>query len=108
MIRRSFDAACRLAGFEPDNVLESRAPHALLAMAEEGHGVAVIPSALRLARYRLNIARVTYRRKAVSAPLALLYDRRRPQPAFAVAFADMLAAYVRDIWPITRPSRHKR
>ena len=108
VIRRMFDAACRLAGFEPDNVLESRAPHALLAMAEAGHGIAVIPSALSLSRYRLNIARITYRRKAVSAPLALLYDRRRPQPAYALAFADMLASYVRGIWPITRPRGHKR
>jgi len=108
VIRRMFDAACRLAGFEPDNVLESRAPHALLAMAEAGHGIAVIPSALSIARYRLNVARITYRRKAVSAPLALLYDRRRPQPAYAAAFADMLASHVRDIWPITRPRGDKR
>ena len=108
VIRRKFDAACRLAGFEPDNVLESRAPHALLAMAEGGHGIAVIPSALRLDRYRLNVARITYRRKPVSAPLALLYDRRRPQPAYAVAFAEMLAARVKEIWPITRPRGHKR
>src|SRR5262245_48301238 len=43
-IRRLFNAACRLAGIEPNILLESRAPHTVLALAEAGHGVAVIPS----------------------------------------------------------------
>ena len=37
--RRTFDATCSLAGVEPNVVFESRTPHTLLAMAEEGHGV---------------------------------------------------------------------
>ena len=104
VIRRTFDAACRLAGFEPINGLESRAPHALLAMAEAGHGVAIIPSALRTHAYRLRIARITFRRKVLSEPLHLLYDRRRPQPPYAVAFCEMLVKHVRGIFPITRPA----
>jgi DNA-binding transcriptional LysR family regulator len=108
VIRRQFDAACRLAGFEPRNVLESRAPHALLAMAEAGHGVAIIPSALRTHRYRLRIARITYRRKVISEPLALMYDRRRAQPPYAVAFREMLVAYVREVFPLARPGEPKK
>lgn len=115
VMRRTFDAACRLAGFEPNNALESRSPHALLAMAEAGHGVAIIPSALRTHAYRLRIARVTYRRKVLSEPLHILFDRRRPQPPYAVAFCDMLVEHVRRISPLTRPvdpdargSRRKR
>ena len=53
VIRRTFDAACRLAGLKPNILLESRAPHTLLALAEAGHGVAIIPSALRTHRYRV-------------------------------------------------------
>jgi len=49
-MRRSFDSTCRLAGFTPNYVLECRSPHALLAMAQAGHGVAIIPSALRIRR----------------------------------------------------------
>lgn len=108
VIRRSFDAACRLAGFEPKNVLECRAPHALLAMAEAGHGVAIFPSALRTNRYRLRIARITFRRKALIEPLALLYDRRRPQPPYAVAFREMLAQYAAEVFPLARPGEPKR
>ena len=43
-IRRLFNAACRLADVEPNILLESRAPHTLLALAEAGQGVAIIPS----------------------------------------------------------------
>ena len=42
-VRRLFDAACRVAGIEPNILLESRAPHTLLALAEAGQGVAIIP-----------------------------------------------------------------
>lgn len=108
VIRRTFDAACRLAGFEPRNVLECRAPHALLAMAEAGHGVAIIPSALRTHRYRLRIARITFHRKVLSEPLALLYDRRRPQPPYAVAFREMLAQYAAEVFPLASPGEPKR
>ena len=103
MIRRTFDAACRLAGFRPNILLESRAPHALLAMAEAGHGVAIIPSALRTDHYRLRIIRVTYRGKPISHPLTILSNKRRPLPPYAIAFYEMLADYVREVFPLTRP-----
>jgi DNA-binding transcriptional LysR family regulator len=57
--RRNFDATCRTAGVEVRLIFESRTPHTLLAMAEGGHGVAIIPSAVRIDRYRLNVARVS-------------------------------------------------
>ena len=63
VVRRVFDAACRLAGLKPDILLESRAPHTLVAMAEAGHGVAIIPSALRTRHYKVRIFGVTYRGK---------------------------------------------
>ena len=104
-MRRNFDAACRLAGFTPNNVLESRAPHALLAMAEAGHGVAIIPSALRIHRYRVRVLRVTYRGKPLDEPLTVLSDKRRPLPAYAKVFCEMLAEHVRTGFPLPRASR---
>jgi DNA-binding transcriptional LysR family regulator len=101
-MRRNFDAACRLAGFTPNNVLECRAPHALLAMAEAGHGVAIIPSALRIHRYKVRVLRVTYRGKALDEPLAMLSDRRRPLPVYAKVFCEMLADHVREGFPLPR------
>ena len=102
IMRRSFDAACRLAGFTPNNVLECRAPHGLLAMAEAGHGVAIIPSALRIHGYRVRVMRVTYRGKPIEEPLAVLFDKRRPLPGYAKVFCDMLAEHVRKGFPLPR------
>jgi DNA-binding transcriptional LysR family regulator len=99
-MRRSFDSACRLAGFVPNYVLECRSPHALLAMAQEGHGVAIIPSALRVRHYALRLLRVLYRGKPLSEPLTILYDKRRPLPGYAKAFCDMAAAHAQRVFPV--------
>jgi DNA-binding transcriptional LysR family regulator len=107
VFRRTFDAACRLAGFQPTIKFESRGPHTLLAMASRGHGVAIIPSALRTERYALRIVRVTYRGKPLREPLAIFWDKRRPLPRYATAFCEMLAQHMRNVFPITRPSEPK-
>jgi DNA-binding transcriptional LysR family regulator len=104
-MRRSFDAACRVAGFTPNYVLECRAPHALLAMAEAGHGVAIIPSALRVHRYVLRRMRVTYRGEPLNEPLAMLWDKRRPLPRYAHVFCEMVAKHVRQAFPIKSQSQ---
>jgi len=106
--RRTFDAACRLAGFEPSLKFESRTPHTLLAMAECGHGVAVIPSALRTDRHTLRIVGLSYRGKPLREPLALFSDNRRPLPGYATRFCEMLAEHMRNVFPITRSTLSKR
>jgi len=103
-VRRLFNAACRLADVEPTILLESRAPHTLLALAEAGTGVAVIPSVLRTDRYRLKIARVTHRRKPLRDRFVIQWDKRRPMPGYAQNFCVVLAAYMHEVLPITRPS----
>ncbi|MFL6305080.1 MAG: LysR family transcriptional regulator [Candidatus Sulfotelmatobacter sp.] len=107
-VRRLFNAACRVADVEPNVLLESRAPHTLLALAEAGQGVAVIPSVLRTDRYRLRIARVTHRRKPLRDRYVIQWDKRRPMPSYAQSFCALLAAYMREILPITRPSSRQR
>ncbi len=108
IFRLTFDAACRLAGIEVNIAFESRTPHTLLTMAERGHGVAIVPSALRLDRYALRIAQITYKGKALREPLAIFWDKRRPLPAYASAFCEMLVDYAREVFPIARPSQSKR
>jgi DNA-binding transcriptional LysR family regulator len=107
VFRRTFDAACRLVGLEPNIKFESRAPHALLAMAEAGHGVAIFSSALRTHRYKLRIAGVTYQGKPLRQPVAILWDKRRPLPRYATAFCQMFAEHVTEVFPITRPSESR-
>jgi DNA-binding transcriptional LysR family regulator len=105
--RRAFDAACRLAGLTPNILLESHSPHTLLAVAEAGHGVAIIPSQARTDCYVLRIVRLTYRSRALREPLTILWDKRRPLPRYATAYCEMLAEYMREVFPITRPTEPK-
>jgi DNA-binding transcriptional LysR family regulator len=106
-VRRLFDAACRLADVRPNVLLESRAPHTLLALAEIGQGVAIIPSLQRTDRYAVRIARVTHGRKPVRERLAIQWDRRRRLPPYALTFCDALAEYMQTILPITHPTKTK-
>ncbi len=106
-IRRLFDAACRLADVEPNILLESRAPHTLLALAEVGQGVAIIPSLQRTDRYNLQIVRVTHRRKPIQERVAIQWDKRRPLPGYAESFCEALFDYMREVLPITHPTESK-
>lgn len=106
-VRKVFDAACRLAGIKPQVFVESRAPHSLLSLAEAGHGVAVIPSVLPTHRYRVRIARITYRRRPLRGLLSVLWDRRRVLPPYAKEFCTFLNAYMREVFPISRPTTSK-
>jgi len=105
--RRAFDAASRMAGLKPAIMFESRNPHTLLALAEAGHGVAIVPSQLQCHRYRLRIVGLTYRGRALREPLTISWDKRRPLPRFATDYCGMLAAYMREIFPISRPTEPK-
>jgi len=106
-VRILFDAACRLADVRPNVLLESRTSHTLLALAEIGRGVAIIPSLQRTDRYAVRIARVTHDRKPVRERVAIQWDRRRRLPPYAVTFCEALAEYMQTILPITHPTKTK-
>jgi len=103
VFRRTFDAAFRLAGLVPTIAFESRTPHTLVAMAESGHGVAVIPSTMRVHSKSLRIAHLTFNRKRLREPLAIFWDGRRLLPRYGAAFCRALADQTRDIFPVTSP-----
>jgi DNA-binding transcriptional LysR family regulator len=98
-VRRTFDAVCSLARLKPNILIESRAPHTLLAFAEGRHGVAVIPSGLRTHRYALRTVRITYKSKPLREPLAVVWDKRRVLPRYASDFSGLLAAHMRELYP---------
>jgi DNA-binding transcriptional LysR family regulator len=102
-VRKTFDAACRLAGVKTNLFIESRAPHTLLALAEAGQGVAIVPSVLPTNRYRLRVARITHRRRPLRETFAVLRDKRRVLPPYAKDFCESLAAHMREVLPISQP-----
>ncbi len=107
VVRKAFDAACRLAKLKPNIFVESHTPHTLLALAEAGHGVAIIPTQLRTRGHELRIVGVTYRGKPLREQLVILWDKRRRLPRYATAYCEMLAEHVRKVFPITRPTDPK-
>ena len=92
--RRLFDAACRLAGIEPNVFVESHAPHALLALAEAGHGVAIIQTIIPATGYNVRVVRVTQDRKPLQVSMAAIWDRRRTLPGYATEFCKMLSEHL--------------
>jgi LysR family transcriptional regulator, nitrogen assimilation regulatory protein len=107
-VRRLFDAACSLAKLHPKVVLESRASHTLLTLAEDRQGVAIVPSLQRTDRYKVRVARITHRGKPIRESVAIHWDRRRPLPPYAVAFCEHLARYMQTVLPITKPTKANR
>ena len=101
-VRQTFDAACRLAGVKLNIFLESRAPHTLLALAEAGHGVAIVPSVLPMNRYHVRVARIMHRHVPLRATYAVLWDKRRPLPPYAADFCELLVDHTRKIFTTVR------
>ena len=107
LVRKTFDAVARLAGIQPDILIESRAHSNLLALAEAGHGVAIVPSVVLTHRYTLLIRRVIHQGKPIREPLAVTWDRRRILPKYAQDFSEMLATHMRDLFPSGRETRKR-
>jgi DNA-binding transcriptional LysR family regulator len=103
-VRAAFDAACRVAELAPSVAFESRTPHTLLALAEAGHGIAIVPSVMPTHRYDLQVVRLAYRRKPLREAYAIVRDRRWSSPPAADDFCQALLLYVREVFPISRPS----
>jgi LysR family cyn operon transcriptional activator len=97
--RRLFDAACERAQIRPRVVLESGDPLSLVALAEAGHGVAVIPSTVNLASKKVQILPVVQKGESLGTWGGVVWDPRRSLPIHARTFIDELAAYVRHAFP---------
>ncbi|MBM3600716.1 MAG: LysR family transcriptional regulator [Alphaproteobacteria bacterium] len=105
--RNLFDAACQLANVRPNTAFESGAVHTLLRLAEEGHGVAVIPSILRTDRNKIRTLVVTHRQQPLQLMLASLWDRRRMDSRAAEGFSEMIAEYLQETFPLVQPTKTK-
>jgi DNA-binding transcriptional LysR family regulator len=93
-VRKTFDAICRVDGISPEILLESGAPSNLLALAESGHGIAIISSLVQTRRYKLRIVRLMHERKLLREPLVLVSDKRRTPPRYAEDFRKELAEHM--------------
>ena len=92
--RELFDAACRVAQVRPRIVLESGDYHSLLALAEAGRGLAIVPSTVRLPPRTLHPKPLVQGGRSVGVWGWIVWDRRRYLPPHATGFVDGLIDYI--------------
>lgn len=97
--RTWFDAACHTADINPRIVLESAAPATLIALANSGEGVAVVPSNVSIPRHGVKSVPITHRGTPIGRWVFVAWDRRRFFPPFAQHFVNELVAEVRRNYP---------
>jgi LysR family transcriptional regulator, cyn operon transcriptional activator len=92
--RGLFDAACSIARIRPRVLLESGAPHTLLALGRTGYGIAVIPSSL-LIPDGVHAMPMVQGGVAIGSWPAISWDPARFLAPFGKQFVEELVAYCR-------------
>jgi LysR family cyn operon transcriptional activator len=90
-----FDAVCRVLHARPRVLLESGAPGTLIALAREGHGIALVPSTHRFPRDRVRVMPVLHAGASLGLWMAANWDPRRFHAPYAERFVEALAAHAR-------------
>jgi DNA-binding transcriptional LysR family regulator len=85
-----FEAACQIAHIRPRVVFESTAPQTLIALARAAHGIAVVPSPVRIPRTGVRVAVVVHRRVPVGRWAVAAWDPERFLAPYAVQFVEEL------------------
>ena len=93
------DTACNAAHIRPRILLESGAPHTIIALAGAGHGIAVIPSTVAVPRTNVHAAPLTQGGIALGRWLTASWDAHRFLAPFAESFIEELAAYCERVHP---------
>ena len=75
--RTWFEAACQMAHIRPHVLLESGAPPTLVALAQTGYGIAIVPSNARIPRAGLRAVPLVRRGEPIGRWASLRWDPRR-------------------------------
>jgi DNA-binding transcriptional LysR family regulator len=97
--RAWFDAACQVAHIHVRVLLESGAPHTLIALARAGYGLAVVPSNAHVPRAGIRAVPIVLRGTPIGRWVAISWDPQRFLPPYAVDFVDELLAHARRGYP---------
>lgn len=96
--RMLFDAACRSVDMHPRIVLETPYQGALLALAEVGHGTAILPSTMSLAGRAVTAYAIHDGDVVIGSWTALVWDKRRRTPAVN-ALIEMASRLLKNDYP---------
>lgn len=99
MTRQLFDGACQVLNLRPHVVIESADPHCLLALAAGGHGIAIVPSTVRLVGVRGSVVPLHHTGQPLGLWMSAIWDPRRYLPPAAVGFVDAVYEFTRKDYP---------
>lgn len=97
--RRLFEGACQVAHLTPRVILESASPHCLLSLVEGGHGIAIIPSTVRMAYSALKALPLQHHKRQLGVWMSAIWDPRRYLPPTARIFIDEAYRFTRRQYP---------
>ena len=103
--REWFDTACNVAHVRPRVILESAAPHTLIALTSVGYGIAVVPSTVAVPAC-VRALPLIQRAASTGRWLTIAWNPQRLLAAFAKQFIDELVAFCRRDYPGRSFIRH--
>lgn len=99
MTRELFDGACQVAHMRPRVVLESGSPHCLLALVNSGHGIAIIPSTVRLLNVREKVLPLQQEGRQLGLWMSVIWDPKRYVAPAAKIFIEEAYRFTRRQYP---------
>jgi LysR family cyn operon transcriptional activator len=97
--RQWFDAACHIAHIQPRMLLESVAPHTVVALAATGYGIAIVPSNAQVPRDVVRALPLVHRGASIGRWASVSWDPQRFRAPYAEHFVEEIVAYCRRDYP---------
>ena len=97
MTRQIFEGACKIAHVAPPVVMESSSPHALVSLANQRHGIAIIPSTVKVAAQ--HAIPIQLGKRQLGVIMSAIWNPRRYLPPAALAFVEEACSYTRRQYP---------
>jgi len=97
--REWFDAACSVAHIQPRVLIESSAPHTLVALAASGLGLAILPSNAQVPRGAVRAVPLVHRGVSVGKWAVIAWDAERFVAPYATQFVEEIVAHCRRDYP---------
>jgi len=111
LLHRSFgsrewlDTACKIAHIKPRIILESGAPHTIMALAAAGYGVAVVPSTVIIPRRNVCAVPLKQHDSTIGRWLTVAWDPQRFLSPYAEQFIEELVSYCEGKYPSSEFTR---
>jgi LysR family transcriptional regulator, cyn operon transcriptional activator len=97
--REYFEQACRVARIQPRVLLESGAPHTVVALAAAGYGLAITPSNAKITRSGIRALPLVHRGVPIGAWSMVAWDPQRFLAPYTAQFVNELVAFSRRNYP---------